>query len=293
MMKLLKARIQFCLFVLTIIPVTSPVLIITIRTSWLVAVQSDLVALSPRRRMMSRLYCIIPPGSHSSSRRQPNSPTSLYGIERGSLEEFSSVLFDDYGNIRVDLSDVTVVPSSAGAVRTLGRTRWGTNHSLAFGLWFLRTERLHSRVEHRSMRKGKAHRTCAVQLTVELWSAVGYGLEINPELRVGVAGYYIFRSMVDTEEASISEASIQNGGIGRFALPQVKSPYPAVVCSWERGSLAALTKSPFRSFCITAFDRSPFRRRNPNRSIGSLYALPNEPSLYGGRTDLGAFLRRA
>ena len=26
--------------------------------------------------------------------------TSLYGIERGSLEEFSSVLFDDYGNIR-------------------------------------------------------------------------------------------------------------------------------------------------------------------------------------------------
>ena len=60
--------------------------------------------------------------------------TSLYGIERGSLEEFSSVLFDDYGNIRVDLSDVTVVPSSAGAVRSLGRTRWGTNHSLAFGL---------------------------------------------------------------------------------------------------------------------------------------------------------------
>ena len=40
--------------------------------------------------------------------------TSLYGIERGSLEDFSSVLFDDYGNIRVDLSDVTVVPSSAG-----------------------------------------------------------------------------------------------------------------------------------------------------------------------------------
>ena len=52
----------------------------------------------------------------------------------------------------------------------------------------------------------------------ELWSAVGYGLRSTRSYGLGVAGYYIFRSMVDTEEASISEASIQNGGIGRFAL---------------------------------------------------------------------------
>ena len=144
--------------------------------------------------------------------------TSLYGIERGSLEEFSSVLFDDYGNIRVDLSDVTVVPSSAGAVRSLGRTRWGTNHSLAFGLLVpsYRTSSLSSRGGEDE--DGQSSSYIRRTTDRELWSAVGYGLEIDPTLRVGVAGYYIFRSMVDTEEASISETSIADGGLGRFAL---------------------------------------------------------------------------
>ena len=144
--------------------------------------------------------------------------TSLYGIERGSLEEFSSVLFDDYGNIRVDLSDVTVVPSSAGAVRSLGRTRWGTNHSLAFGLLVpsYRTSSLSSRagVDEDGQNSSYNRRTT----DRELWSAVGYGLEIDPTFRVGIAGYYIFRSMVDTEEASISETGVESGGLGRFAL---------------------------------------------------------------------------
>ena len=144
--------------------------------------------------------------------------TSLYGIERGSLEEFSSVLFDDYGNIRVDLSDVTVVPSSAGAVRSLGRTRWGTNHSLAFGLLVpsYRSSSLSSRagVDEDGQNSSYIRRTT----DRELWSAVGYGLEINPTFRIGIAGYYIFRSMVDTEEASISETGVESGGLGRFAL---------------------------------------------------------------------------
>ena len=144
--------------------------------------------------------------------------TSLYGIERGSLEEFSSVLFDDYGNIRVDLSDVTVVPSSAGAVRTLGRTRWGTNHSIAFGLLVpsYRTSSLSSGTGADEDEQSSSY----IRRTTdrELWSAVGYGLEITASFRVGVAGYYIFRSMVDTEEASISETSVADGGLGRFAL---------------------------------------------------------------------------
>ena len=144
--------------------------------------------------------------------------TSLYGIERGSLEDFSSVLFDDYGNIRVDLSDVTVVPSSAGAVRTLGRTDWGTNHSLAFGLLVpsYRTSSLSSRTGDGTGDQSSSY----IRRTTdrELWSAVGYGLEINPTFRVGVSGYYIFRSMVDTEEASISENFANDASLRRFAL---------------------------------------------------------------------------
>ena len=144
--------------------------------------------------------------------------TSLYGIERGSLEEFSSVLFDDYGNIRVDLSDVTVVPSSAGAVRSLGRTRWGTNHSLAFGL--LVPSYRSSSLSSRAGGDEDGQNSSYIRRTTdrELWSAVGYGLEINPTFRIGIAGYYIFRSMVDTEEASISETGVESGGLGRFAL---------------------------------------------------------------------------
>ena len=42
--------------------------------------------------------------------------------------------------------------------------------------------------------------------------------EINPKFRVGVSGYYIFRSMVDTEEASISENFANDASLRRFAL---------------------------------------------------------------------------
>ena len=218
MMKLLKARIQFSLFVLTILPVTSLGADNNYQ-DFLVggrAIGLGGAFTATANDVTSLLY--NPAGLSFVESTSAQLSTSLYGIERGSLEEFSSVLFDDYGNIRVDLSDVTVVPSSAGAVRTLGRTRWGTNHSLAFGLLVpsYRTSSLSSRapVDEDGQSSSYVRRTT----DRELWSAVGYGLEINPKLRVGVAGYYIFRSMVDTEEASISEASIQNGGIGRFAL---------------------------------------------------------------------------
>ncbi len=127
--------------------------------------------------------------------------TSLYGYERGSLEDQLTLPVPGVENLDIEFTDLIVVPASAGFVKTFGATDGNGRPMQGYGISVVVPS-------YRSYTAAAADGVGSYLRRVtdrELWSGIGYGRRITPRLRLGVSGYYQLRSVSDREDVTSRE----------------------------------------------------------------------------------------
>ncbi len=133
--------------------------------------------------------------------------TSLYGFERGSLNDRVGLPVPGAENLRVEFTDLVIVPASAGFVRTFGAKAEDGAPQHAYGVSVLVPA-----FRSFAVSTGDEVATYSRRVTDrELWSGAGYGLRVGSQLSVGLSGYYVLRTVVDLEQVTISE-DLAGGG---------------------------------------------------------------------------------
>ncbi|MBI3180373.1 MAG: hypothetical protein HYZ27_11970 [Deltaproteobacteria bacterium] len=133
--------------------------------------------------------------------------TSLYGFERGSIDDRVGLPVPGAENLRVEFTDLVIVPASAGFVRAFGPGGADGAPQHAYGVSVLVPS-----FRSFAVSTGDEVATYSRRVTDrELWSGAGYALRLRPGLSVGVSGYYILRTVVDLEQVTVSQ-DLAGGG---------------------------------------------------------------------------------
>lgn len=134
----------------------------------------------------------------------------LYGFERGSMGNQLGLPVPGVEKLTVEFTDLIVIPASAGFVNTFGEKGNDGLPKQAFGVSVVVPSfRSYSALAGQDNALYKRRVTDR-----ELWSGVGYARKFG-KLRLGVASYYILRSVVDIEDVTIQE-SLEEAGGDRF-----------------------------------------------------------------------------
>ncbi|MEC9465548.1 MAG: hypothetical protein VX834_07180 [Myxococcota bacterium] len=145
--------------------------------------------------------------------------TNLYGFERGGYDEIATL--PGVENLNIDFTELIIVPSSAGVIRTLGELLPNGLPGQAVGLSVVvpsfRSIAITSpRLDVGSSLSelvGEQERTYVRRVTDRsLWAGLAYARKFGPRLRLGVGAHYILRTLVDTEEASLVGSLDQGKG---------------------------------------------------------------------------------
>jgi hypothetical protein len=133
--------------------------------------------------------------------------TSLYGFERGSIEDRLTLPVPGVENLDIQFTDLIIIPASAGFVKTFGPLDEHGYPYQAYGISVLvpsyRSLSAQSGDEFKSYQRRTTDR--------ELWTGTGYGRRVSQRLRLGVSAYYILRSVSDRESVTVREP-IAGGG---------------------------------------------------------------------------------
>ncbi len=128
---------------------------------------------------------------------------SLYGYERGSIDERLGFLgVPGVETLKLQFTDLIVIPASAGFVKTLGKPARDGLPTHAWGVSVVVPS-------FRSFSAGTGDGDQIYKRRVtdrELWSGIGYGIKLGGRLRVGVSAYYILRSVTDLEDVTVQQA---------------------------------------------------------------------------------------
>lgn len=137
--------------------------------------------------------------------------SSLYGFESGTLDERLGLPVPGVENLDIEFTDLIVIPASAGYVNTFGAEREDGTAPHAYGVSVLVPS-------FRSFSAGRSDGGTSYRRRVtdrSLWSGAGYARKIGSRLRVGAAGFYVLRSVVDLEDLTASE-EVLGGAADRF-----------------------------------------------------------------------------
>ncbi len=138
--------------------------------------------------------------------------TSLYGFERGESPKGLVSPVPGVDNLRVQFTDLIIIPASAGFVQTFGPLDGEGRPYQAYGISVVVPS---YRSFGQSQDVPSENGVSSYQRRVtdrELWTGIGYGRRVTPDLRLGVSGYYILRSVTDREHVTSSETL--PGGMG-------------------------------------------------------------------------------
>ena len=137
--------------------------------------------------------------------------TSLYGFERGSIPQGLVAPVPGVDSLRLEFTDLIIIPASAGFVSTFGPLDDEQRPVQAYGLSVVVPS-------YRSFTAGAGSSSPSdpVQPGVlrsyqrrvtdrELWAGAGVGRRMTPDLRIGISAYYILRSMTDREDLTVSD----------------------------------------------------------------------------------------
>jgi long-chain fatty acid transport protein len=146
--------------------------------------------------------------------------TSLYGFEQGSTNA-SVTPVPGADNLRFQFTDLIIIPASAGFVQTFGPLDEERHPYQAVAVSVVvpsyRSYAVSSQgVPDTSSPTGVTSTTHERRMTDrELWSGIGYGRRVTSDLRLGVSGYYILRSLTDHEVVTQSK-SLSSGQGDKF-----------------------------------------------------------------------------
>jgi hypothetical protein len=225
--------------------------------------------------------------------------TSLYGFERGSIPNGLVSPVPGVDKLKLDFTDLIIIPASAGFVSTFGGKDADGNPYQAYGLSVIVPS-------YRSFTAGAAAQdpsqqtsTAGTQNTYdrrvtdrELWTGLGYGRRLSNEWRVGVSGYYILRSVTDREHVTVSQPLDNNlgdkfqdvtddisyingsvvfiGGVRWTPLPR-----------WAFGFSASTPSIPIHSQMNLSFSRAS---ADPSATTGPVATIENLSITGGSRT---------
>ncbi|MBN1960924.1 MAG: hypothetical protein JW841_08250 [Deltaproteobacteria bacterium] len=136
--------------------------------------------------------------------------TSLYGFERGSIPKGLVTPVPGADNLRLEFTDLIIIPASAGFVRTFGELDSERRPRQAYGLSVVVPS-------YRSFTAGlggdatdpsqklllRSYQRRVIDR--ELWTGFGIGRRMTSQLRLGISAYYILRSLTDRENVLVSE----------------------------------------------------------------------------------------
>lgn len=142
--------------------------------------------------------------------------TSLYGFEQGSTNA-SVTPVPGADNLRFQFTDLIIIPASAGFVQTFGPLDEERHPYQAVAVSVVVPSYRSYAVSDQGLpdtsATGVTSTTHERRMTDrELWSGIGYGRRITPTLRLGIAGYYILRSLTDHEV--VTQSKTLSGGQG-------------------------------------------------------------------------------
>ena len=140
-----------------------------------------------------------PAGIADSYRSNLQVSTSLYGFERGSLEDRPILAVPGVGSLSVNFTDLVVVPASAGFLTSFGRKGEDGMPMQAYGVSVLIPSYRSSSASTADARRSYSQRVT----DGELWSGVGYGIKPFPSLRFGLSAYYVLRTLSEREQATL------------------------------------------------------------------------------------------
>jgi len=134
-----------------------------------------------------------PAGIVDISRTNLQLSTSLYGVEKSEIASRPDVPIP---GVDFQVADLIVVPASAGSVQTFGKKIDGQPQN-AWGFNLI----VPSYRSYTSAADDPARYKRNVQ-DRELWSGIGYARRLSERLRLGISGYYVFRSVQDREDVN-------------------------------------------------------------------------------------------
>ena len=141
--------------------------------------------------------------------------TSLYGFERGSFDlEALTLPIPGVENLDVRFTDLIVVPSSAGGVKTFGKKGPDGTPIEAYAFSVL-VPSYRSFAITAPFSSGTAATVDPAFIDTQLsysrrvvdrtlWAGIGYARKLDANLRLGISGHYVLRSVVDIEKVSSS-----------------------------------------------------------------------------------------
>lgn len=131
--------------------------------------------------------------------------SSLYGFERGAIGKDLTLPVPGMENRQLQFTDLLIVPSSAGFVHTFGRLNAERLSTEALGVSVLVPSYRSFRVTSSEEVDGYSASYQRRVTDRELWSGIGYARKFGDNLRLGVSVHYILRSVLDTENVTVSE----------------------------------------------------------------------------------------
>ncbi|MEO0592464.1 MAG: UPF0164 family protein [Myxococcota bacterium] len=126
---------------------------------------------------------------------------SLYGFERGGIGDRLSVPVPGVEDLDIEFTELIVIPSSAGFISNLDAKLPNGQNRHSYGVTVIVPS-------FRSFAANENQGATTYRRRVtdrELWAGAGYGLRLTPRLSVGVSGFYILRTVVDTESLAANE----------------------------------------------------------------------------------------
>ena len=143
--------------------------------------------------------------------------TSLYGFERGSIQNDLTLPVPGVENLDVSFTDLVIVPASAGFVKTFGDKGNDGENKQAYGVSVIVPSfRSFSSQSQNLETVSNGFATLYQRRVMDrfLWSGMGYGHKIGYNLCLGISVYYVLRSLVDSEDVS-ANANLQNNTSGQ------------------------------------------------------------------------------
>jgi hypothetical protein len=137
-----------------------------------------------------------PAGIVDISRSNLQFSTSLYGFEKSAIASRPDVPIP---GIDVQVADLIVVPASAGSIQTFGDKIDGQpQNAWGFSLVVPSFRSYSSAADEPTRYKRNVQDR-------ELWSGIGYARRMGERLRLGISGFYVFRTVQDREDVNTWE----------------------------------------------------------------------------------------
>ena len=154
--------------------------------------------------------------------------TSLYGFERGELREDFYLPVPGVEDLNIAFTELIIVPASAGFIKTFGEKDKYGQHKHAYAVSVLVPSfRSNSTVSGAAnedaddpetpllVEEAQSYRRHVTDRT--LWSGIGYAYKLTPALRLGFSGFYVLRSVKDSEDVA-TNAMVGESGVDVFQI---------------------------------------------------------------------------